>query len=116
MVNFPRNSCDHASALLGRYFQEQGFDVVYVNNGCRGGSSWKDSHAWLEIGDLIVDITADQFSDQTERVIVTTDHTWHSTFYGQRRQSVNDQLSFNNLLGRSYKQAYGEIKKELSKQ
>jgi hypothetical protein len=116
MANFPRNSCDHASALLGRYLQEHGFDVVYINNGCRDGNSWKNSHAWLEIGDMIIDITADQFSDQTERVIVTTDHTWHSAFYGQRRQPVNNQLSLIDSLKPAYEQAYGEIKKALSKQ
>ena len=37
----------------------------------------EQSHAWLEKDGLIIDITADQFSDIHSEVIITKDHTWH---------------------------------------
>lgn len=38
------------------------------------------SHAWLERGSWIVDITADQFPDVTESVIVTQDRDWYNRY------------------------------------
>ncbi|MBC2932935.1 hypothetical protein [Nocardioides sp. zg-1228] len=35
------------------------------------------THAWLEQDDVIIDITAYQFDDIDEPIIVTTDRTWH---------------------------------------
>ncbi len=35
------------------------------------------THAWVERYGLIVDITADQFPDVSEPVVLTTNRTWH---------------------------------------
>jgi hypothetical protein len=35
------------------------------------------THAWVERDGLIIDITADQFVDVAEPVLLTTDRTWH---------------------------------------
>jgi hypothetical protein len=38
------------------------------------------SHVWIEQNGLIVDVTADQFDDVDDPVIVTRDGAWHSEF------------------------------------
>jgi hypothetical protein len=47
-----------------------------------GVVGWREgySHAWIEADGVIVDITADQFQDISERVIVTTCSPWHGSF------------------------------------
>jgi hypothetical protein len=79
LQHFPNGACGDASLLLAKYFEhhEHGqFDYVL---GQRNGHS----HAWLQQGDLIADITADQFEDQDRPVIVTRDHGWHRGFHGE---------------------------------
>ena len=76
--DFPRGSCGDASVLLGEYLHQTGYGQWdYV-----AGEREPDlhSHAWLEQDGLIVDITADQFSDINEPVIVTGDRSWHQQF------------------------------------
>jgi hypothetical protein len=45
------------------------------------------THAWLEQGSVIVDITADQFPEGTLPVIVSTASPWHEQF---ERESLNE--------------------------
>jgi hypothetical protein len=79
--SFPCGSCGDASLLLAHFLGEHGFaDVTYVL-GERGqvNVDWT-SHAWLRVDGFIVDITADQFPDMDQRVIVARDSPWHDTF------------------------------------
>ena len=43
-----------------------------------------DTHAWLEMNELIIDITGDQFD--REPVVVTTDRSWHDTWLDQETE------------------------------
>jgi len=63
------------------------------------GMRGEQSHAWLECGDLIVDITADQFPEIKEKILVTTDRYWHKIFKGQIRSSGNFEnfQSYNKI-------------------
>lgn len=78
---FPRGSCGDTAHLLGTFFREHGMGTFQYICGERG-ATWAEwhSHAWLHADGVIVDITADQFSEVTEPVIVTTNSAWHSTF------------------------------------
>jgi len=77
LASFPKDACGHASTLLALYLQQKGVrDVQFVYNGCLESDQSKP-HPWLEIGSIIVDITADQFPGITETIIVTEDHSWH---------------------------------------
>lgn len=70
--NFPHGSCGNTAELLGRYLIEiAGLEALYVS--ARRADSW--SHAWLIVGDIIIDITADQFGESP--VMVTRDNAWH---------------------------------------
>lgn len=80
LEDFPRGSCGDASLLLGTYLREHGRgDFTYILAERREGDSWF-SHAWVEIDGVLVDITADQFPEIDERVIVCRDSAWHRRF------------------------------------
>ncbi len=86
--SFPRGSCGDASLLLSEFLLECGhgeFDYML-------GEREKRSHAWLQQGNLIVDMTADQFQDQPRQVIVTPESKWHLDFKGKRQHGANIRL------------------------
>jgi hypothetical protein len=69
---FPHGTCGGTSELLGRYLIEAGYEnVMYV---C-GNKHNEGSHAWVEVGEFILDITGDQFGQPA--VVVTTASDWH---------------------------------------
>ncbi len=88
--SFPRGSCGDAAWLLGTYLMLNSvgsFDYM---------SGWRKecSHGWLQQGQIIVDITADQFPEIKEKIMVTTDHSWYSAFQG-KAQHVADYRIFD---------------------
>jgi hypothetical protein len=78
--DFPRGACGDASLLLGKYLHAEGFGIFQYVCGIRRRSHQKHEHAWLRQGEVIIDITANQFPEIDQPIIVTTDHTWHSAF------------------------------------
>lgn len=79
--SFPLGCCGDATELLARYLEEEGFGSFrYICGYCRGEDSQEVSHAWLQQGDVTVDITADQFRGGRERVSVESDSGWHKSF------------------------------------
>jgi hypothetical protein len=75
-ADFPRGACGDAVLLLAKYLEENGYTGFAYVLGMRSGGS----HAWLGRGALIVDITADQFEDQSQSIIVDTQSSWHASF------------------------------------
>lgn len=82
--NFPSGACGDASLLLGDYLYSLGYSNIDYVCGWRS----HQSHAWIEIDGTIIDITADQFPDKNEAVIVTTDKSWHNQFIEDSRESA----------------------------
>ena len=75
LADFPKGSCGDASELLGQYLSDSGLGTWGYRSGMQLDPVF--SHAWVERDGLIVDITADQFPDVSEPVLLTTDRTWH---------------------------------------
>jgi hypothetical protein len=78
LADFPHGACGDTSELLGQYLHDSGLgDWIH-----RSGKRWNpdSSHAWLERDGLLLDITADQFEDVSQPVMITKDRTWHSQF------------------------------------
>jgi hypothetical protein len=75
LKEFPRGSCGDVSDILGMFLRE----TLEVE--CEYVSGWADgqSHAWLEIGEITIDITADQFA-ANEAVIVSCESVFHRKF------------------------------------
>lgn len=74
--DFPRGASGDATLLLAKYRERQGSGRFNYMLGSRNGHS----HSWMQQGDLIVDITADQFPDVAEPVIVARQSSWHAKF------------------------------------
>jgi hypothetical protein len=87
-AKFPKGSCGDVAPLLGKFLIDHGLGESTYMLGKRG----KWSHAWLQFDNLIVDITADQFDDQSKSVIVTTNSEWHDQFKGQAQYSADYRI------------------------
>lgn len=99
--NFPRGACGDATPLLGTFLIAHGFEPFDYMLGERRSSS----HAWLQRGNLVVDVTADQFADCDTSVIVSGDSAWHRQFDG-KRQHIADYRIYDErtklILGGAY--------------
>lgn len=97
---FPNGWCDDCSRVLGVLLREQGesgFERVVG----RRGEHLEKSHVWLRRGDLIVDITADQFQDEiTASVMVTTDHVWHDGW--EQYSEELEEIDLKRIEGKLY--------------
>jgi hypothetical protein len=78
VAGFPKDVCGAVCFLLGHYLRENGFPSAEYVNGIRRADG--QSHAWIETGGIIVDITSDQFADVADEVVVTSDPVWHRQF------------------------------------
>ena len=78
---FPDGCCGDTAQMLGHFLIAHDIRDVRYMSGERGqpGNDWK-SHAWLRVDGFIVDITADQFPEMDEPVIVAANSPWHGTF------------------------------------
>jgi hypothetical protein len=112
LADFPKGSCGDASLLLGQFLRDSGFgEFDYV---C--GEMFDDgrmlTHAWLQRGGLIIDITADQFHDIDSPVLITDDHTWHDQFVSEVKHvaglDIYDDHSRSSL-ARAYKTVLSKI-------
>jgi hypothetical protein len=80
MADFPSGACGDAALLLAKHLRLAGiWPLIYVC-GVMATGRGNQSHAWLQYGDLIIDITADQFEGISDPVIVATDRAWHEQF------------------------------------
>jgi hypothetical protein len=80
LANFPRGSCGDTSELLGQYLSDSGFGTWRYRSGVQTDPAGI-THAWIERDGLILDITADQFPDISEPVVLTMDRTWHDAHF-----------------------------------
>jgi hypothetical protein len=79
---FPRGTCGDTALVLGAFLVDKGIKEFLYVSGERGSQFTGDytSHAWLARGNLVIDITADQFADAPGAVIVARHSNWHTTF------------------------------------
>jgi hypothetical protein len=106
-LRFPRGCCGETSELLSKYLMENGVKTEYV-----WGVHGNQSHAWLEYNSYVIDITADQFSDIKDRVVIKADKQWYSKFKRQSRKYSDFEID-NELnkvrLGTLYKNIISRI-------
>jgi hypothetical protein len=111
--------CDRPAALvLGLWLERKGFGPVII--------AWErrrhrttNAHSWVEIGELIVDITGDLFgTDNAPRppVIVTGDHRWHASFGGSDRFTIAELLEQRASLRRALKVLFVEVVQQLERE
>jgi hypothetical protein len=70
--DFPYGSCDPASQVLGRFLHEKlGIKVVTVHGERDFPNRGNCTHRWLECDGLLVDVTADQFGQDSRATAKT---------------------------------------------
>lgn len=91
--DFPRGCCGDTSDLFIKHLKQYGVKSQYVW-GMRG----KQSHAWIEIDGLIIDLTADQFEEIKVPIMVTFDQSMHSSFTirGRRYEGYDEFDDYNS--------------------
>ena|SRR5215204_3097983 len=107
---FPSGACADASLLLSKYLQEKGEGKAeYVS-----GTDGNQTHAWLELDGILIDITADQFNSSIDPVIVSTNSTWHERFEDRSRSTVSIDdydAHTSNSLNAAYQELIHRIEK-----
>jgi hypothetical protein len=76
LQQFPHGACSDASLLLGQYLADNRSGIWLFRSGVRSEPFF--THAWLELNGLVVDITADQFDDIREEIVLTRDRGWYA--------------------------------------
>lgn len=110
LQGFPSGACGDASLLLAKYLQENGQGKSEYVSGNDGGQT----HAWLELDGVIIDITADQFNRSNDPVIVTTNSTCHQRFKDQSRRAVSIEdydAHTSSLLNAAYQEIIHSLEK-----
>ena len=92
---FPVGCCKAASVLLLQWLhdKEDVRDARLITNARRPNPKTPGedaSHAWIEAGGVIVDITCGQFSDSPDAICVSRDRTWHESFSGQSSYPMSE--------------------------
>lgn len=98
LKEFPLGACGDMTLLLGAYLSDMkviGFEYIYGVRGCDADNNYA-SHAWLQNDQLIIDITADQFPEVNEPIIVSANSNWHNTFEVESRGIADFRLLNGN--------------------
>lgn len=83
-AHFPAGCCGVVSEALAEALRRRfGIVATYVC-GARTDDRGTATHAWLEVGGFIIDITGDQFDQPA--VVVTRSRTWHDGWPDQDRR------------------------------
>ena len=109
MRSFPSGACGDASLLIGTFLTESGFGAYDYVSGERGGRY----HVWIANRDLVVDITADQFSDAPHSVIVERNSSWHEPFNGTAQHEAHIRV-YGPDVENEYEGLYKDIVNEMS--
>ena len=92
--NFPSGACGDAVLVLGTHLKDLGFGEFQYMLGDYGNKNenfWS-SHAWLQLDDLVIDITADQFPDIEEKIIVSDKSEWHRNLNGEAKNIADYRI------------------------
>ncbi|MCH8496332.1 MAG: hypothetical protein LAT57_11980 [Balneolales bacterium] len=86
MKNFPHCTCNEVSTLLGLYLvHKYNFSSLINYSGqVELGEKWLGTHSWLQSGNIVIDITADQFPMANCKVIVTKESEFHKNYIKQQ--------------------------------
>lgn len=110
---FPKGTCGPVSELIGRLVLEQtGHEGTYVCGGGHPDLPPQQSHAWLEVGSFIVDLTHDQFDGTGLRGWVFSNSAWHRGFTREEMRLCLQPSSWMQYPRRTYaamRQAMPEI-------
>lgn len=105
LAAFPNGCCGTVSRALGGYLTSLGYKGINYVCGYRN----EVSHAWLEYNNCVIDITADQFFDCTDSIIISDTDPFHKVFINitKRPISIEDmQYNAESWIISKYKDKY----------
>ena len=108
--DFPRGSCGDTCEVLAEILRELGHGSSQYKVGCRENGN---SHAWLEMNSVIIDITADQFDEISDPVYIGPSNPWYQSFEIQQEH----EAGYSRLDARSKAELAGvhsRVKEELN--
>jgi hypothetical protein len=92
--DFPKGCCQIVSAMLMKYLMDNGYmNIKYVY-----GEKGVLTHTWLQINDIIIDITADQFNSEDnliKPIIVELNSEWHKQY--DKKEIMDFEYFHNNI-------------------
>lgn len=107
---FPTGLCGWVSIVLGAALSNEfSNEMFYYVSGMSG----EMSHAWIEYYDYVIDITADQFQEVTEDVLIVqrVNSSLHTRFEIEERVRLNDEFLKHYLHYREENSIYQEYLK-----
>ena len=113
--DFP-GACGDVSEMFGTYlFERCGVNAKYVSS--VEGAGFDGTHAWLELGDLIIDLTCDQFpQDPLPAPYVGKDRAWHSRWVIDRESCMKVRLDRDRTaMFWSWGTAYMDLSEQLER-
>ena len=93
--DFPEGCSQDTSLILAKYLHAKGFGIPYVVS----AEKESGSHMWIELDNYIIDITADQFEEVSEKVIVTKKSKFHNSFEDKEKPIPYNQLLTGSNFG-----------------
>jgi len=102
--DFPAGACGDTALLLAKFLEQSGFGHFDYVFGAQEGKT----HAWLQKAHLVIDITADQFADVDQRVIVEYGSAWHTGFQ-EELSYVADFENYGDDMRDEYRATYARI-------
>jgi len=114
LQNFPIDCCHHACRLLTMFLFDHGFTDIEKCVGS-GPDASAGEHLWIIVEGLIVDITAYQFDETLDEVIVAIDSSWHTPLRGRKRQFGMQREPLGEFVERmkyQYAAFYEQLKQE----
>lgn len=109
---FPQGQCDHTARLLAAWLISEGWDDVRT---VAGGEGTDRAHRWCEVGGVIVDVTADQFPEVSEPVVVCRREESPYAFHRAGRTDAHPATEIEDLAHHvpDYARAFDAIVGEL---
>ena len=115
LQDFPHGSCGDAALLLRAFLLERGLGTFAYKLGWRQSDGGRVSHAWLQAGGIVVDITADQFPEIDEKVIVAENSAWHAGFQLDDAELPDDYKRYDASTVAVLDSSYGAILAECAR-
>lgn len=95
---FPKGCCGDTALLLWKFLQTEFCGKYDEDIKYKSGMKGKQTHAWLEFKNaIVIDITADQFPDIEEPVMITSNKRWHEQFKNPIFR--DEERDFDNFIG-----------------
>jgi hypothetical protein len=108
LSDFPYCCCHHAVKLLAFHLFELGWSDLHAAVGTRNNDP-NYQHAWLRSGDILVDITADQFGEGQHPVVATRHSPWHEAWKPKQEPINRANVIFWRSRGNPASDAYLRI-------